>query len=214
MIPLPSARAIPISFAIGALLPAVIGMLPTWFDRSARSHQKILAVWQPDPVWVSVVQTAAVLSLRRFSTGSNKDNEQSFWWTRTSYLIAAASSATGHIYVIARMTLTNDVSLGFTRMYIPFLFTGPAGVENSKLLSGPWLFLQYDLIIISFSSLSWAYLLTIRLMANKAQCHAPLLCILASSTAVLGPGATVSLALFWREGQLQRQWRTSKRNSV
>lgn len=197
---LASARALPLSFSLGALLPAIIGMLPTWYPRPNELHQTVLAAWQPDPVWVSVIQCALVLV---FQT-TERSNATAVWWARLSYLMAAASSASGHLYTAGSLLLSPDPALGFIRVYVPFLFSGPHEAPE-RLASGPWLFLQYDLIIISLSSLSWAYVLVDRLVAKEMSIRKLLPILFLVGGAVLGAGAVVSLALFWREGELQRQ---------
>ena len=74
-----------------------------------------------------------------------------------------------------------------------------------RLVSGPWLFLQYDLIIIALSSLSWAYVLVKDLVHDIPLATIAIPLILAAFGLVLGPGTTVSLTLFWREGVLQQE---------
>jgi hypothetical protein len=197
---LASARALPLSFSLGALLPAIIGMLPTWYPRSNELHQSVLAVWQPDPVWVSVIQSALVVV---FQTTECSD-ATAVWWARFSYLMAAASSASGHLYTAGSILLSTDPALDFVRVYVPFLFSGPQGAQE-RLANGPWLFLQYDLIIISLSSLSWAYILVDRLLAKGAIIRRLLPVIFLVGGVVLGAGAVVSLTLLWRERELQRK---------
>lgn len=88
-------------------------------------------------------------------------------------------------------------------MYVPFVRTGGAG-DAEKLLRGPWLFLQFDLIIIALASLSWVYLLLCDLVGGQKLSGSRLVLALLTSLVLLGPGATVSLALFWREGLLEQ----------
>lgn len=200
-----SARSLPASFILGALVPAIVGMLPTWYPRPDVLHQNILAAWQPDPVWVSVLQATQVFLL--FSRARN--DGRAVWWTRLSYLLAALSSAAGHIYGMGSILVSTDPAMTISRVYVPYLFAGPEGATQ-KLASGPWLFLQYDLIIISISCISWVYFLILRTLPGNTWIRSYLPIILLLSSAVLGPGATVSLALFWREGYLS-SIRTSKR---
>ncbi len=61
------------------------------------------------------------------------------------------------------------------------------------------------MIIITLSSLSWAYLLVDSLLEKKASIRKFLPLIFLLGGVVLGPGAIVSLSLFWREGELQRK---------
>ena len=173
-------------------------MLPTWLERSAQQHQNILAAWQPDPIWVCLIQ--ALITTISSTTHVEK---QAIWWTCTSYLLAASSSTLGHMYTFGSVAFSSDPAIDFTRMYVPFLTTGPPGSEK-KLANGPWLFLQYDLIIISLSSLSWAYILVNRLHPQHHISPMLLALVFLLGAVVLGPGATVSLALLWRETLLHK----------
>lgn len=195
--------SIPVSTAFGAILPAVIGMLPTWYPRNPQTHQTILALWQPDPLWVSLVQAGSIFFIKRLNSKTEKVSEDaSSSWIRFSYLFAALSSATGHVYVAFRIATSNDSGMSLLRMYVPKTFTGIR--DELKLVDGPWLFLQYDLIIISLSSLSWAYILVSRLSADKKPL-VPLSLIFLLGFIGIGAGATVSLALYWREFELQQR---------
>ncbi|OTA96531.1 hypothetical protein M434DRAFT_373589 [Hypoxylon sp. CO27-5] len=193
-------RAIPFGFLLGAVVPAIIGMAPTWNgpeSRTAEMHQNILFAWQPDPIWVSLIQTGIIAATR--STVS-RDNGTSTTkkWTSISYLLAALSSAVGHLYTMGNVLSEPNPIATLTRMYVPFLFSGPAGVTDIFTL-GPWLFLQYDLIIISLSSLSWAYIMLARASNGKGLSHGSLALIMLVGWLTIGPGATVSLALLARE---------------
>ena len=157
-------------------------------------------MWQPDPLWVSIIQRLLVATLCRRAT---TDTQRSYRWVRSSYLIAAASSALGHVYVMVHIFTSIGPKLDFVQMYVPFLWAGLSQTPDI-LVSGPWLFLQYDLMIISLSSLSWAYLLVGRLLPGGMLSMLRLVAILGSGALMVGPGAAVSLALFWREGELHR----------
>ncbi|KAI0114569.1 hypothetical protein F4776DRAFT_638043 [Hypoxylon sp. NC0597] len=194
------ARAIPFGFLLGAIVPAIIGMAPTWNgpeSRNAETHQNILFAWQPDPIWVSLIQTGIIAATR--STVS-RDNGTSIAqkWTGISYLLAALSSALGHLYTMGSVLTKPNPIATLTRMYVPFPFSGPAGATDIFTL-GPWLFLQYDLIIISLSSLSWAYIMLARASNGKGLSHGSLALIMLVGSLTIGPGATVSLALLARE---------------
>jgi len=198
-----SSQALPFSFALGAIIPAIIGMLPAWIEpstRSSRTQQIILAAWQPDPLWVSMIQHSLVAIISWHAKNKERKPHR---WARTSFLLAAASSAIGHLYVKTVILTSTNCIYRFTRMYVPSLSSGPSKTTN-VLVRGPWLFLQYDLIIISLSSLSWVYLLLRRLHYDGVPTRIRLVAYLLLGTLTIGSGATVSLALFWREGQLQR----------
>ena len=134
---------------------------------------------------------------------AKNDERKPYRRVRVCFLLAAASSAFGHLYVKTVILTSGNCVHRVIRMYVPSLSTGPPNTTNI-LVRGSWLFLQYDLIIISLSSLSWAYLLIRRLGYDKAPSRFSLVAYLLLGTLTIGPGATVSLALLWREEHLQR----------
>lgn len=200
---LAAALTTPLSFSVGAALPAVIGMLPTWMPRSATTHQNVLAAWQLDPVWVCILQYIGLNLFTMILQPTKEDGYLSSFWVRISYLMAAAFSTVGHVYAVVSIALSSDPALSLLRTYVPLLHSEPSGVGN-RLLSGPRLFLQFDLIIISLSSLSWAYIILRNLLVGQASIRRLLPIMLVMGGVVLGPGATVSLALLWRENLLQQ----------
>lgn len=178
-------------------------MLPTWIDRSPETHQFILALWQPDPAWVSAIQTAGVLYFGIWRPSrANSSLGKGISWVRFSYILGTAVSATGHIYVLYKLATSEDSLSAVRRLYVPNILTG--FTPDLKLVDGPWLFLQFDLIIIALSSLSWAYILVSRLYFGKTVANVFLLAEFLVGFLLLGAGATVSLALLWREDELQR----------
>ena len=208
---------LPLSFILGAVVPAAVGMAPTWFGpdvRSAEVQQIMLAAWQPDPIWVSwTLQAAAYAgtSLTGRSAGTPEDRRKAYWWVRVSYLLAAISSAIGHLYVVCRIISSYCEVVNFTRMYVPFPITGPAGTASNIFARGPWLFLQYGFIIISLSSVSWAYLALRQTTWAQRFSRRMLGLVMFVGTVTIGPGATVSLALFVRESQLHEYYRDKGR---
>jgi hypothetical protein len=201
---LDKARSIPVAFILGAVIPWLVGMAPTWLGPNvdAEVHQTILFFWQPDPVWVSGILTAAVSTstwLFSRSAGGRNDQAKIRWWVRTSYLLAATSSALGHLYVAGRIINSNSEAVAFLRMYVPLQLVGPSGTEYNIFAGGPWLFLQFDFIIISLSSLSWAFLLLRETSLRRKLSTSGLTLCLTAGFLILGPGSTVSLALLARE---------------
>ena len=195
-------QALPASFLLGAVLPGVIGMMPAWVARSPFAHQNVLAAWQPDPLWVSLLQTGGIWLASSIASSATIEPAKLLTSTRRCYLLAATSSALGHMYVMLSVLGSDDPQLGFARMYVPHLYEGPTGASASIFVRGPWLFLQYDLIIIALSCLSWVYVLLASRAGGttswKLKCFAGIVLV----AATLGPGAAVSLALWVREGQL------------
>ncbi|KKK22257.1 hypothetical protein AOCH_006641 [Aspergillus ochraceoroseus] len=176
------ARVIPMGYLLGAFFPAVLGMLPTWTGAAssrlaAGNHQRILAAWQPDPLWVSWIIQLALLGydrLSRRSSSRQQNSRTSSRWVRGAYLLAAISSASGHVYTM--ITAGFDPQLRLWEMYVPAGWSGPSSSSSSSssisgneeiLIRGPWLFLQWDLIIISLSSVSWVLVLLHQAFGKK-----------------------------------------------
>ncbi|KAH7311405.1 hypothetical protein B0I35DRAFT_438021 [Stachybotrys elegans] len=206
------AKALPIGYLLGAIVPTLVGMAPTWLGpgaRSAISHQTILAAWQPDPIWVSCIISLCASMFALFRGGSSGDSPRArstaFAWARFSYLLAAILSGMAHIYVMGRVLLSTNPDVNFVRMYVPFLINGPEGTSSNIFVFGPWLFLQYDLIIMSLSSLSWVWILLRSLPGQSRPSSSILGLYFATGALVIGPGATVSSALFYREQFLSEQ---------
>lgn len=195
-----------------------MAMLPTWNPLDPIAHQRILAAWQLCPVWVSLSQTAITWMLNQYAnllSGKSSrtqifDNKKAAWWSQVSYLLAAASSFAGHSYVLTTMAFSSDPVLSLQRTHLPTFFAGPQG-SPYILTKGPWLFLQSDAIILSLSSVSWAYILVSRLLAcrsgkssDRTSAHSSLLlpALFVIGGSILGPGTVVCLTLYWREGEL------------
>lgn len=195
-----------------------VGMAPTWLGpgvRTAEAHQVILAAWQLDPIWVSWIFHGTVYAGTWFvgrSADAPNDRWKAYWWVCVSYLLAAVLSALGHLYVVSRIISSHHETTNFVRMYVPFPFVGPKGTETNIYVRGPWLYLQYDVIIISLSSLSWAYLLLRQTSLGQRFSQGGILqLIMLAGTIIFGPGATVSLALLVRESELPEFYEVQKK---
>ncbi|KAI1078538.1 hypothetical protein F5B20DRAFT_204982 [Whalleya microplaca] len=217
---LDQARALPFAFLLGAVLPTVIGMAPTWLGAHSRppvTHQMIMAAWQPAPIWVAWSLYLFSWLARGISGGPESKRpgyiahdedgnvKKIYRWICTSYLLAAVLSALAHWYVFGRIFTSDNPAVKMSRMYIPWLHTGPYGETAADIMvRGPWLFLQYDVIIIGLSSLSWAFILVrpTPLLKNLSGVRLALIMFVAS--VVISPGAIVSIALLIREYYLPK----------
>ncbi|RWA08089.1 hypothetical protein EKO27_g7000 [Xylaria grammica] len=198
-----AAAALPFSFLLGAVLPAVAGCAPTWNGPESRSpevHQKYLAFFQIDPLWVALVQTLLVKLFRRLSVAQAP--KAAYRWTRVSYLLAAASSAIGHIYTAARIYTSTDEGTNLARMRVPRPPHGPTGGLPDLVARGTFLYLQFDIPIFELASMAWAFLLLSRLPNRARKSDLTLAFTMLIGYLTVGAGATVSLALYVREGLL------------
>jgi hypothetical protein len=174
-------------------------------------QQKIIAFFQPSPIFVALImtlvtRTSAYLSLERsLGPKDQKDKSRASQWVQGSYLIAAAVSIVGHLYVFSRVFTAADHDLvSITRMYSPFPFAGPA-VVTEVLVRGPWLFLQWDNIIISLASSLWALVLLKQSASIRETSTGAVILAFVLGSVALGSGAAVALALYRREGHLPQK---------
>jgi hypothetical protein len=171
-----------------------------WQNRYLSASQSELSSQQ---LWVSTIQAAGVLYFGFWRPARAKSHlERGISWIRFSYILGAAVSAMGHVYVLYKLATSDSPLSTIRRLYVPSILT--EFPPDLTLVDGPRLFLQFDLIIIALSSLSWAYILVSRLSFNKTTMNTALLAELLVGFLLLGAGATVSLALLWREDELKR----------
>lgn len=204
-----AAMALPFSFLLGAILPAILACVPTWNGPDSRSpevHQKYLAIFQVDPLWVALIQVL-LPKLFRWLRSNERNNltkspKTAHTWIQTSYLLAAASSAMGRIYTVARVYMSTEEGTNLVRMRIPSPPEGPVGGLPDALARGTFLYLQYDVPIFEFASLSWAFLLLMRMPNRPRASSLTLVTVMLIGYLTIGAGATVSLALYVREGLL------------
>ncbi|KAI1425015.1 hypothetical protein F5Y12DRAFT_749282 [Xylaria sp. FL1777] len=204
-----AAAALPFSFLLGAILPAILGCAPTWNgpdSRSPEAHQKYLAFFQVDPLWVTLLQALLAKLFHRLFSAESGDLSQvpkrAHKLIRASYLLAAASSALGRAYTAARIYTSTEEGTNLVRMRIPQPPAGPSGGLPDILARGTFLYLQFDVLIFDLSSLAWAFLLLSKMPSRPQGSSLKLAFILLVGYLTIGPGATVSLALYVREGRL------------
>ncbi|KAI0152903.1 hypothetical protein GGR57DRAFT_503411 [Xylariaceae sp. FL1272] len=201
------AKALPFSFLLGAVIPAIMGCAPTWErpgSRTAEAHQKHLAFFQVDPLWVMLTQAILTKAFRQFNSTSSDIQQASKPaqnWIRVGYIAAAASSTIGHLYTVARIYSSSDENTNFLRMRVPSSLNGPTGGVPDMLARGTFLYLQLDIIIFDVASLFWAFTLLSRL-PSLGMSRTRLALVMLAGWFVIGAGGTVSLALLVREGLL------------
>ncbi|KAJ8133486.1 hypothetical protein O1611_g145 [Lasiodiplodia mahajangana] len=211
-----AAGALPFSFLLGAVLPAILGLAPTWNGPESRTpevHQTYLAFFQVDPLWVTTTQILLVNLFRWLDStgggGAARSPKTAHWWTRASYLLAAASSAMGHVYTAARLFISTDEGANLVRMRVPYSLEGPTGGNPDIIARGAFLFLQFDMPTFELASLTWAFVLLSRL-PNRPRMSASMLAItMLIGYITIGAGATVSLALYVREGLLPEKGKST-----
>lgn len=205
------------AFWLGAVVPMLVLMAPTWLGPEARStatQQTIIALFQPTPVYFSCIMDAVThvapsLSINNGdgvggvgSGKKKKEKNQAKSWLRGTYLVAAILSGLGHLYVMARgITTQESQAVSLIHMYLPFPSSGPSAV-SAALVRGTWLFLQWDNVVITLASLLWASVLLSQTRLMRKSNRSKILLLLITASVALGPGTAVTLTLYVRESHL------------
>ncbi|KAB8297110.1 hypothetical protein EYC80_002495 [Monilinia laxa] len=181
-------KILPPSIILAYLVPSILMGLDAPSIVSGPTHQKLIAFWQPFPIWTIIIQW----TLRSFfqflgSRLPSKDTKEPQAPLGASYLSNAK-----HVYrfllIICALThlpvllialipasaitdilpnLAPYASLNFFDIYVPY-FPFPLSQRVSDLASGSHVFLQWDLTTGSIALLLWATLLYRNATTEKA----------------------------------------------
>ncbi|KAI1437788.1 hypothetical protein GGR50DRAFT_604920 [Xylaria sp. CBS 124048] len=207
-----AAMALPFSYFLGAVVPVVLVLAPAWKGPNSRppeAHQNYIALFQPSPLWMALIQTIMTGLLGRLPRSRNgggssgNPTRTAHGWTRATYLLAAVTSALTRLYTAVRIYTSTDATTSVLQLRIPSPPSGPARGLPDVLARGALLFLQFDIPIFEFASLSWAFWLLSSTTKGPWISGPKLAFVLLVGYITIGAGATVSLALFVREGLLQ-----------
>jgi hypothetical protein len=187
------AAPLPAAFVIGAVLPGLAMVSSAFLPRSALTHQKILALVQASPLIIRMIQTAGAglypirsLDIRRRRTAALPS-------VRRALIYSAILSSAAHLTVLAHIVLGYA---SFTSIYVPNSAAATAAPAATKIMEGAKYFLQWDLIGITLSTALWCYYL-IAEFSDMSTAQVALR--LVAGNLILGPGATTSMVLSWRE---------------
>ncbi|KAG4030298.1 hypothetical protein MFRU_012g00410 [Monilinia fructicola] len=172
-------KILPLSIILSYIVPSILMGLDAPSIVSGPTHQKLIAFWQPFPIWTIIIQW----TLRSFfqfigSRLTSKDTKQPPEPLGASYLSNAK-----HVYRFLLITcalthlpvllialipasaiidilpkLAPYASLNFFDIYVPY-FPFPLSQRVADLASGSHVFLQWDLTTGSTALLVWAILL-------------------------------------------------------
>ena len=171
---------IPISLALGYVLPAVLMSLPAPSLITSEQKQTLMALWQMFPVWVAIFQAtlpSITMFINRYHTRPSKNTDASeLSAMRWVYLILLVTAGIGQI---------STFTLLATSKWFPTLFApesrgvfNPSNVllpiaisPSTKMPSigtGAFLLLQYDEIVGSTSMVIFASVLHILARQNSS----------------------------------------------
>jgi hypothetical protein len=167
------------------------------FEGDFKKHA-VIAVYVLSPLVLGLITTIISATDSKYSESHRTSSERILY----SLLLGALVSGCVHIYTMASTCLTQDESFKFGRVFIPSLSSvAPGSIDN--IHTGALLFLQYDWIVVCVTCAVWVYLLLdSRQVVIGVQGFTTRVLLILVSTLLIGPGATVSSALYLREQNL------------
>lgn len=162
-------RAIPFIFLVGYQLPTILTILRAPERISIDLKQIFIAIWQPWPIYVSILAGAVHYITSLFTspeTNATKANQTQLTLLRRVYAFAFAHTAITHIlgWTVSLATVLAPVL--FNPKFIPILHparvfrpTFPFLATDLRIESvgqGVHIFLQWDFLIGSLGTLVWA----------------------------------------------------------
>lgn len=208
-------NAIPFAFLVGFLVPSLVMISPLSDTMTPDLKQIIIAIWQPWPVYISILTTAAHILFSHFvSNDNNVDGGRATLSSlRKVYAVAFANTVINHqiplvlsLFTIIEPRFFHEKfarALHPSVMYqAPLPWTKPT-LQVSDIGTGVHIFLRWDYIIGSAGVLLWALTLhrnAHRAILGKAGCLG-LLVKVALLSVFAGPvGAAVEL--MWERDEL------------
>ena len=155
--------AIPVSLAVGFVLPATLMSLPAPSTISYEQKQTFVVIWQMFPVWVAILQAvlpylAGWLTQAR-ATGPNSSQASELIALRKLYTLLILVAGIGQISTTTLILTSNLFPMLFatefqgvfntSRVFVPV--AASASVKMSSIGSGAHLLFQYDELIGSTS---------------------------------------------------------------
>ena len=212
--------------ALVSAIPMVYLLLPPYVSRSSSAQQTLITAFVLAPIICSIATHAFILSSISSSPSSSDRQKNSHSKSRfditATYPLSALVSAAVHLSVLSTSLFSADPAISFSRVFLPAPWKA-YGSFPTKLTEGAHLFLQYDYIYILLSCGLYTYLLLEPRLAAGDLFPAKVLATLPAApafwacvgitliTLVLGPAAAVSLGLWAREDQREREGQSSKK---
>ncbi|KAK8102440.1 hypothetical protein PG984_015586 [Apiospora sp. TS-2023a] len=186
-------RSLIIVSLLGVSVPAVF-LLSAYTFASEFARQVSIAVFVLSPLLLDALVAIVSYPKPNLPGGRRTSSDH----VRYIYIWAGLASGGAHVYTLARTLLSQKESVGLATVFMP----SPSGVipgSVNNIHDGALLFLQYDWIVVNITCWAWAYLLIESpqvYLGVKGWAARGLLTLL--TTLFIGPGATVSCALYLR----------------
>lgn len=176
MVNLPDVAGIAVSMVIGYALPTILMSLPAPSVIDHDLKQWLMTIWQPFPIWVSVVQGVVAYLLPRLGAANAASNSQTLRSMRVLYIGLLTAAGIGQISTMTLMA-TSKFFPGlfapeFAGAFNPSNVFLPAAVTPSTKMpsigAGALLLFQYDQLIGSTSMCLWSTTLSVNAYRNGA----------------------------------------------
>lgn len=193
------AKALLPTAIITLFLPVLVDLAPPLVNREPRPHNIITALFQATGLYAAIVQPL-IASQFGSSATPRATTEKA---VRRAYFYAGLFSSIGHIYAVSTSLLSEDPAVSFSRTFVPAMSDVVPGTSRT-VFEGTLLFLKYDNLIITITSALWQWLsLKPYLNAKSRIDYISTAFLITLSTLVLGPGGSVSFALYLRESWIR-----------
>lgn len=199
--PLPEAQALAPSLLLASYVPVAIAMgAPLVFTSDPATVQGITAAFQFGPVVFVVSQKLLSLVLPQMRGSCEREDDLiARWHVKLAYLISAVVCGVTHLYCLVSIALAGKgSSISFSGVFL----ANPDSVipgSDINLPEGSTLFMHFDNLFISITCIFWAgFVLRERVGGVKFRLTLAVF-VLAVGCFILGPGATLSAALYLSE---------------
>ncbi|KAI2791188.1 hypothetical protein POX_c04044 [Penicillium oxalicum] len=199
---------LPVIFLVGYMVPTLAMVLPAPSMISIDMKQLAIVIWQPWPVYVSILTTAAYYVLFPFFPKSHRASMSSLRWV---YASAFASAVVPHLITLVVSIASVVAPAIFNQHYVNELHPAKvyvlpfpwSGIKVQTVAEGVHYFLRWDYLIGSVGVLLWAVALYTVAHKQILSTFSVLMLVVkvALSTVIAGPvGAAIEL--MWERDEL------------
>jgi hypothetical protein len=213
-------NALPVIFILGYILPSALMLLPAPDVVTFDQKQILIALWQPWPVYVSIMAVLARVVLSPFTRDETDNRRQPALLRKALRRVYAFAFANAAIFHLAAWTISIASavvpvlfherfveSLHPARVFGISLPWGSPTLRVSSFGEGVHVFLQWDFLVGSTGVLLWAttlYVMAHRQILGKVG-WVGLVVKIGLLSLVAGPVAT-AVELVWERDELVIEW--------
>ncbi|KAL7623235.1 hypothetical protein AAE478_006916 [Parahypoxylon ruwenzoriense] len=205
-----SGREVPLAYARTLLPAAVLGYLvPTvalyyipWSDIA--TLQYVTALWQPSPIFVSVLLLCFSFLLPPSSSSAASSKNADVKHLKRIYLVAGLVSAAAHISTLYNCLASSS---GNPQLSLSYVFLPNKAAWRGSMAAGLHYIFQWDFWGTFTASLFWCWLVVydvLRILIGKPSAVQLFQAVLGIGLVALvaGPGAAIVAVWNWREDRL------------